>query len=101
MIAQWQGLYQVIKKIGNVNYQIDMHDHRKRKRIFHVNMLRPWYSNVSNSCFVEETLEDLGDLPLWQLQGDLSTNDNEPLFGKNLFPEQRSTLRDLYIKPVL
>ena len=83
-----------------------MHDHRKRKRIFHVIMLHPCYSNVhySNSCFVEETLEDPGDLPLWQLQGDCSAasaNDNELLFGKTLFPEQRSTLRDLRIKPVL
>ena len=40
-------------------------------------------------------MEDPDDLPLRQLQGDLSANDNEPLFGKNLFPEQRSTLRDL------
>ena len=39
-------------------------------------------------------LEDPGYLPLWQLQGDLPANDNEPLFGKNLFPEHRSKLRD-------
>ena len=94
-IAQWQGPYQVIKKIGNVNYQINMHDRQKRKRIFHVNMLRPWYSNVNYSCFVQEILEDPDNLPLWQLQGDLPANDNKPPFGKNLFPEQRSTLRDL------
>ena len=28
-------------------------------------------------------------------QGDLSANVYEPLLGKNLFPEQRSTLRSL------
>ena len=66
LIAQWQGPYQVMKKIGNVNYQIDMHDHQKRKRIFHVNMLHPWYSTVSNSCFVR-SIGGYRQPPLWQL----------------------------------
>ena len=95
MIAQWQGPYQVIKKIGNVNYQIDIHDCRKRKRIFHVNMLRPWYSTVSNSYFVGEASEDPDDLPLWQLQDDLPASVKEPLLGKSLSPEQRLMLKNM------
>ena len=64
LIAQLQGPYQVIKKISNVNYQIDMHDRWKRKSIFHVNMFHPWYITVSNSCFVGEASEDPDDLLL-------------------------------------
>ena len=39
-------------------------------------------SNVSNSCFIEETLEDPGELLLWH-KGDVSANDNEPLLEKS------------------
>ena len=95
LIAQWQGPYQVIKKMGNVNYQIDMHDHRKRKRIFHVNMLHLWYSTVSNSCFVREASEDPDDLPLWQPQDDLPASVKEPLLGNSLSPEQRLMLKNM------
>ena len=31
LMAQWQGPYQVVKKIGNVDYQTDKHDRRKKK----------------------------------------------------------------------
>ena len=95
LIAKWQRPYQVMKKIGNVNYQIDMHDCRKRKRIFHVNMLRPWYSTVSNSCFVREASEDPDDLPLWQLQDDLPASVKELMLGKSLSPEQRLMLKSM------
>ena len=95
LIAKWPRPYQVMKKIGNVNYQIDMHDCRKRKRIFHVNMLRPWYSTVSNSCFVTEASEDPDDLPLWQLQDDLPASVKELLLGKSLSPEQRLMLKSM------
>jgi len=37
--AQWQGPYKVVKAVGKVNYCVDMHDCRKRHRVFHVNML--------------------------------------------------------------
>ena len=94
LIAQWQGPYQVIKKIGNMNYQIDLQDCWKRKRIFHVNM-HPWYSTVSNSCFVGEALEDPDDLPLWQPQDDLPTSVKEPLLGNSLSPEQRLFLKNM------
>ena len=87
-----------MKKIGNVNYQIDMHDRRKRKRIFHVNMLRPWYSTISNSCFVGEASENPDDLPLWQVQDDLPASVKEPLLGNSLSPEQRLMLKDITAK---
>ena len=42
LLAKWQGPYPVLRRVGRVNYEVDMADHRKRKRIFHVNMLRKW-----------------------------------------------------------
>ena len=49
LLAQWQGPYRVLRKIGKVDYEIDMLGKRKRKKIFHVNMLKKWYPPVSTS----------------------------------------------------
>ena len=54
LLAEWQGPYQILKKIGCVNYQVDMHDRRKRKRILYVNMLRPWCTPKETSALAEE-----------------------------------------------
>ena len=54
LLAQWQGPYQVLSRVGKVNYLVDMHDRRKRRRIFHVNMLRPWYVPKETGYFCEE-----------------------------------------------
>ena len=43
-LVQWQGPYPIIQKTGPVDYCVDMYDHRKRKRVFHINMLKKWYA---------------------------------------------------------
>ena len=47
LTAQWQGPYKVVKQVGKVNYLIDMHDRRKRKRVFHINT-----ASVKFECFL-------------------------------------------------
>jgi len=65
LLSQWQGPYKIVKRIGRVNYQIEMHDRRKQQRIFHVNMLWPWYTATSNSYLSAEIVEDdQDDIPL-------------------------------------
>ena len=39
-LAHWQGPYYVIRKVGRVSYEIDMPNKRKRRKVFHVNMLK-------------------------------------------------------------
>ena len=59
LLAQWQGPYEVLKRIGKVDYNIDMHDRRKRKRIFHVNMLRKFHvPKVSEANYFIEEIDD-------------------------------------------
>eukprot|EP00731_Ephydatia_muelleri_P020019 Em0012g844a len=50
LTTQWQGPYKVVKQVGKVHYLIDIHDRRKRKRVFHINMLREFLSNSSAAC---------------------------------------------------
>ena len=39
--------YKVEKRVGKVNYVIDMHDRHKQKRVFHINILREFHSSSS------------------------------------------------------
>jgi len=41
-LAQWHGPYEVVRQVGKVNYLVDMVGQRKRRRVFHINMLRQW-----------------------------------------------------------
>ena len=42
LLAEWQGPYPVLRRVGQVSYEVDMTDKKKRRRIFHINMLRSW-----------------------------------------------------------
>lgn len=67
LLTEWQGPYQAVKRVGKVNYQVDIHNRRKRKRIFDANMLRPWYVSEDKSYFAEEfsdTEQELEDVPV-------------------------------------
>ena len=70
LLASWQRPYQITKRVGLVNYmyQVDMHDKRKRFRIFHVNMLKEYHLRppMHTNCFNdEEGTEEEGEVPLW------------------------------------
>ena len=40
LFAQWQGPYRVEKKVGKVDYVVNMLGKRKHKRMLHINLLR-------------------------------------------------------------
>ena len=67
LLAQWQGPFRVIKKIGRVNYQIEMPHYRKKKQIYHTNLLKKWES-PSAECFAVGEAEDdeEEDFPDWR-----------------------------------
>ena len=53
LLAKWQGPYPVLRKLSPVNYELDMFDHTKRRRVFHINMLRKWHPPVVSNLWVE------------------------------------------------
>ncbi|KAL5481323.1 hypothetical protein EMCRGX_G021459 [Ephydatia muelleri] len=99
--AQWQGPYKVEKRVGKVNYVIDMHDHHKRKRVFHINMLREFHSSSSpgpssTACWTEEQdrgVDEQDDIPVWN--GVEEDADAEVQMGEQLSEVQRQELRAL------
>ena len=93
LLAQWQGPYRVVKRLGKVNYVVDMHDRKKRKRVFHVNMLRKWYSPVSTSLLAEEVADPGSEEEdaVWN-SGDPK---DKPSFGEQLSLERQAELMNL------
>ena len=94
MKAQWQGPYHVVRKVGLVDYEVDMVDQRKRKRIFHINMLQKWHEETKTDLWVE--IEGDGEceeegIPTWG-----GTDQVElPMMGKDLGQLERGQLRRL------
>lgn len=62
--AQWQGPYDVIKQIGKVNYQLNMHYHRKNTTVIHVNMQK-CHALKATGFLVREVSNDQEDIPFW------------------------------------
>ena len=99
LLAQWQGPYPIIQKIGPVDYCVDMYDHRKHKRVFHINMLKKWYPapqsggvNLAEQAD-EDSLDE--DFPSWQPAIDTL---GAPTLGKQLTRPQQNDLSDLMRK---
>ena len=95
LLAQWQGPYQVVKRMGKVTYMVDMHDHRKRRRVFHVNMLKTFQIHrLTESSYLAT---DGGgddkdeDILFWQD----GTPEDRPLVGQELNNNQRQQLQQI------
>ena len=84
----------MVRRIGKVDYVNDMYDRRKRKRIFHVNMLRKFHlPKVSEAnYFVEEINDDVREeeIPVWN-----ENPEGQPLVGAQLDISQKEQLSDV------
>ncbi|CAM4556526.1 unnamed protein product, partial [Lepidochelys olivacea] len=42
LLARWQGPYEIIEAIGEVDYKVRQPGHRKLEQIYRINLLKPW-----------------------------------------------------------
>ena len=71
---------------------MDMHDRRKRQRVFHVNMLKKWHQPVEATYLaLEEPVQD-HEIPAWNEDG------GKPDVGEQLTKEQQEELKSLQRK---
>ena len=92
LLVQWQGTYKVLRRMGLVNYLIEMTGRRKRQNVFHINMLKRWNTPLSSGYLVAETAEVEGELESWTWDGG---KDGEPTMGAQLTEQQRRELKEL------
>ena len=94
LLAQWQGPYTIICQVGEVNYEVDMHDRRKRQHVFHMNMLCQWNATMEMANLVAESVEP-------QTDGDTEAmewghhEDGKPNICEGLREEQRKDLQKM------
>ena len=69
-------------------YEVDMADKRKRKRVFHV---KPWHTPTHTNLFAEAEDDGDGDVPKWN-GGD---GDAQPTIGDQLTEGQTTELQEL------
>ena len=91
LLAEWQGPYQVLKKVGMSTIKsICM----TAGRVLHVNMLCPWCIPKETSGLAEE-ISDLesDEVPVWKEEE--SSDGSEPGFGDKVSEEQCCEVRTL------
>uniref|UniRef100_A0A9J8BJ87 Gypsy retrotransposon integrase-like protein 1 n=1 Tax=Cyprinus carpio carpio TaxID=630221 RepID=A0A9J8BJ87_CYPCA len=63
LLAKWQGPFEVLRKLGQVTYEIAMPGRRQPQQVFHVNLLKQWnersvpINEQRWACVVEEEEE--------------------------------------------
>ena len=65
LLAQWQGPFRVVKKVGCVNYEIEMPHRRKKKQTYHTNLLKKWEPPSVLCSMASEVDDEEEDFPDW------------------------------------
>ena len=90
LLAHGQGPYRVEKRVGRVDYLIEMPHRRKKTQIFHVNLLKKWEPPSALSLVVCEEEEE--DFPEWR---EKESSLPQPAYGEQLTEDQREDLVQL------
>ena len=94
LLAQWQGPYRILRRVGKVNYEVLMPNKRKRKNVFHVNMLKKWYPPVATSFWSIEQMDMEEEfMPTWKCE-----DSDAPIVSDQLSKQQLRQLYDLLAK---
>ena len=89
-LAEWQGPYTILRHRGRVTYEVDMHNRRKRKRIFHVNMLCEWHTQNADSFLTDEVSDEGEDIVHWD-----GGEDDQPVINERLTSREMLDLQQL------
>ena len=87
-----------MSRVGNVNH---MPDHRKKKRVLHVNMLQKWHQPLATVFLAQKAAEEMEqeEVPAWNKTNDgqrgsqLTTGQNQEL--ESLLSRFRSVFQSL------
>ena len=83
----------MLRRLSAVNYEVDMYK-KKRRQIFHINMLRKWYTPSAASLLAEDLSANSHDeIPLWR--EDPESDKDQPVISDQLDGEQREQLQSL------
>ena len=92
--AKFRGPYTVVRQETGLNYTISTPDNRKKTKLCHVNLLKPYYSGTTANASLCTTrvegstsmvaIPDVGEIPDALLQGRLNNSDSLRKLDSNL-----------------
>ncbi|CAM5168724.1 unnamed protein product [Eretmochelys imbricata] len=65
--AAWEGPFKVVKQLNEVNYVVELSNRAHHRRVYHVNMMKPYYARGNVVLAVCGQWEEQGDNPLVDL----------------------------------
>lgn len=91
LLTKWKGPFKITRRVGKVNYQVEIPGPNPRQKLFHVNMIKKWHPPADLYYHaVTEDPEDELDVE-WRNQNTTATL----TVGAKLSPTQRAQLEDL------
>ncbi|XP_066430860.1 vomeronasal type-2 receptor 26-like [Eleutherodactylus coqui] len=48
--GRWQGPYEIVEKVDDVNYRVQQQGKRKPYQVYHVNLIKPWKDRDAENC---------------------------------------------------
>lgn len=84
----------MVRRVGGVDYCINMHDKRKRERVLHVNMLEKWEPPVV-PVYLGESVQDPSeeDISVWEK--DPISKVHQVVYGSQLSKTQKDCFEKL------
>lgn len=96
MLAQWQGPFTVIERVGEVNYIIDL---GRRKTTLHINMLKKWLERPETvNAIIVECENDDNDVTDYPICHEFDNGTIKWEMGRKLTSEQKQQLTELLAK---
>ena len=91
LLASWRGPYPIVRRVSRVNYEVEMTDRRKKKCIFHINMLRQWHPPCALSLLADEISGEADgatdeDVILWDPRTETA---GTPMINEDLTTDQQ------------
>ncbi|CAM4650486.1 unnamed protein product [Caretta caretta] len=94
--AAWEGPFKVVKQLNEVNYVVELSNRAHHRRVYHVNMMKPYYARGNVVLAVCGQWEEQGDDPLVDLFP--GTRAGSPLetipLSDQLTPAQQAEVRE-------
>ena len=89
--AWWQGPYPITRKVGDIDYEVDVGKSRKQLRVYHVNMLNKWRVRAETCMIVHtEDSEEIIECVLKEAEDWRSVE-----ISQELSEEQRKRIKEL------
>lgn len=60
LLTQWQRPFEIVQQAGPMDYKVQHVGHKKRRQIYHVNLLKAWREPEGWMLSLEEPQEELG-----------------------------------------